>query len=280
MKKGNKWIWVLIPVMLSAGCGLANKKNDATTPSVSAGGTGALAVSSAVAGVTFVYGLVSGITSAKPSAGKLNAGVIASVFTPPANYNCESGQINFIGLTGTAVNCVENGGTVTANGTTIVLTPDLLAPTVNCNSNDLPTGLAATINGPVSIGGVDFTFTGLGMVFSNITYDGNCKMVGFDILITGAIGNSSLDVTVNFDAGGVLFNVAINGNQAEVTANGNASVHTPCLDGSFAMNTTQTIIVPDGETCPTSGSVALSGGLSGVVTYPTDCTNPACVLGL
>lgn len=273
----NNWVWVLLPALIMAGCGLADKKkDDAVDPSAS--GTGALAVNSAIAGVTFVNSIVSGITVSKPSAGRLNAGVIATAFTPPPTYNCSGGgTINFSGITGTAVNCIENGGTVTANMTISVL-PGLV--TVVCGTNDLPTSLSAELNGLISIGSVDFTLTSLGMEFSSITYDANCKMASFNVAVTGEMGNSDIDTTVDFGTGSVLFGVIINGNQAEITANGSVTVHTPCHDGSFTMATTQTIIIPEGETCPTSGSVTISGGLSGVVNYPEACTDPACVLGL
>lgn len=282
MKKENKWIWVLIPALIMTGCGLADKAKDkATNPS--AGGTGAVAVSSAIAGVTFVNSIVSGITTAaKPSTGGLNAGIIASAFNLPTTYNCSGGgQINFSGITGTAVNCVENGGTITAN-VTITVVPLTLT---TCNLKDLPASLSATLNGPIKIGSADFTLTSLGMAFSGITYDATCKMASFSAAVTGAIGNSAIPTTVDFGTGGVLFDVTINRsvtpNQAEISIpSGSVTVHTPCLDGSFTMATTSTIIIPDGATCPTSGSVTISGGLSGVVNYPADCTNPFCVLGL
>jgi hypothetical protein len=140
------------------------------------------------------------------------------------------------------------------------------------------------LNGPIQIGSADFTFTNFGMAFSNITYDiATCKLASFDAAVTGQLGNTDLDTTVDFGTGSVLFDVTINSslNQAEISIpSGSVTVHTPCLDGSFTMVSTQDIVIPEGDTCPVSGSVTISGDLSGVVNYPADCTNPACVLGL
>jgi hypothetical protein len=286
MKKENKWIWILVPALIIAGCSLSSvaDKKDPTTPNPSAGGTGSVAVNSGVAGVTFVNSLLSGITTAsKPSAG-LNAGIVASAFTLPPSHNCSGGGVvNFTGLTsGTAVNCIENGGTITAN-TTITIIP-LSLTTCGTPAKDVPAGLLVTLNGPIKIGSADFTLTDFSLAFNSVTYDSACKPASFVVSLTGAIADSAIDTSVDYGSVGVVFNVIINRsvtpNQAEITipASGSVTVHTPCLDGSFTMSTTSDIIIPDGATCPTSGSVTVSGGLNGVVTYPIDCTNPACAV--
>jgi hypothetical protein len=283
MKKNNKWFWIFIPALILAGCGSNNSNNSVSTPE---GGTGAVASNSAVAGVTFVNSLLSGVTTAaKPSAGGLNAGIMASAFTFPTSIPCsDGGSIGFSGfpVTGFSVdNCVQNGVTISSPTTTIKVIPGVLS-LVGCGSKTLPTDFDFTLNGAVKIGAVDFSLTDFELTFTNIIYDDSCKPASFDVTVKGKIVDNGISTTVDYGTTGVTFHVVNNSasSQIEISilSSGTITVQTPCLNGSFTMATTSTIIIPSGATCPTSGSVTISGGLSGVVNYPDDCTTQVCAL--
>lgn len=265
------------------GCGFLKeeaeeKAEDSGDPS--AQGTGAMAAN-AVAGVAdFVSDMLNNLNvpSAKPSK--------TALAFPPSVACSGDGNIavteDGLTFTATATNCVENNGTVVAN---VIVTGTLLG-TVSCPDGGdgpflLPSGLTTSMNGTIEIGGVPFTLENLGMAFTNIEYTPEtCSISAFTDTITGKISTDDpVEVELNFGTGGVILDVQVESNQAVVSMDGSMSVDTPCSDDSFSIVTISPMIFPEGETCPVSGQLSLSDDLSGTVTFPDDCEEPACVFG-
>lgn len=279
--------------LVAAGaCGVKDKAKDAIpTPEPSASGMGVTAASAA-AGVgafmgEFVEQLAAGAVTKSPGSAKLAMGDRVECDNTPDGYVEVDSVDPFMA---TAHNCLGNDGEVFADGTTMSGT---LLGTEDCITSDdttlnLPSGFDVTLSGPINIGGVDFTFTGLGMNITGITYgpssvaSDSCAVTGFHNAMTGVLGSSDpVEVSLDFGTGTVLFDVTVDEfSVATIDMNGMITVSTPCFNGSFDILTVQSMVFPPGSTCPTSGQLSLSGGAVGDVFFPEDCDNPACLLNL
>jgi hypothetical protein len=223
-------------------------------------------------------------TASKPSLGAQKT-LAQGGLLEPTTIQCEEGSIDFdpvgdTGFTATINNCIENDGTIIANGNITGAILDITTCNDDGNILQLPRALNTTTNGTISIDDVEFSMQNLGMLFTNVTYQPSvCSIASFADKVTGKIGTTDpIEATFDFLTGSVTFNVTIDDplDQAIITANGNMSVVTPCFSGSFALNTDpiNPIRIQEGDTCPSSGTVNLTGGLNGTVTYPGACTDP------
>jgi hypothetical protein len=269
------------------GCGLKDDAEDKIggLGDPSAQGTGAAAANATAGVADFMTDLLNNLNNVPA----LKPSKTASAFPEPVVDCSGGGQVTVTGnstFTATAANCVENNGTVVVNATI----NGTVGPTVQCTDDDgdgpfdLATSMTATINGTISIEGIVFDMTNLGMALSGITYDSsnNCSVAGFTDVITGKISTDDpVEVEFNFGTGSLTLGVIVDNfsDSVQVTMDGSMSTDTPCADKSFTLATISPLVYSSGGTCPVSGQLSLTGGLSGTVTFPDDCSDPACVFG-
>jgi hypothetical protein len=279
--------------LVAAGaCGVSSKKDKIPSPQASAKGMGVTAATAAAGVGTFMADFVEQLAAAAAvpkspvSAKALMAGERLDCDNAPDGYVSVDSVVPFMA---TAHNCYGNDYQVFADGTTMSGT---LLGTVDCITTDnttltLPTDFSVTLNGPINIGGVDFTFTGLGMNITGITYgpsqvaSDSCAVTEFHNAMTGVLGSSDpVEVSLDFGTGTVLFDVTVDqSSTATIDMKGAMTLSTPCFNGSFNILTVDSMVFPPGSTCPVSGHLQLTGDAVGDVIFPDDCDSPACVLG-
>jgi hypothetical protein len=260
-------------------CGLTDDDKKKGDPVADA--TGNIAVTTAT---EVALGMVDALVSTSGTIVKPSAGTVTAL-TTLGDKNCGGGgTVDYSETGGTFTaninNCTDENVTIngTAGGT--------VGGEIACGDDMLPTTMAGTFNGDVTVNvGSEtfvFDFIDFGVSTPNISYGPDCDLdgpgAGFTATITGEIkGDTGIDIPglssdfdINFGPGSVVVDVlsiidtnGIKGDgvgrQVSLTVDGTAEINSPCKKGDMTISTVEIIMTSQPSACPFDGVASYSG---------------------
>ena len=275
---------VMVLGILMGGCGLGDDDDDDN--GLPGGG---LESSAPATGTALVVGTV--------EASEVFINTLLSLFEPPAPKPSASGQKAAITpqQLPPVVDC-GSGGDITI---TPVSATEFTAVANNCADEDfvlvdliidgsytgvldpicfLPTDISGTVNGTMTIDGVDTTLTNFGADVTNIVYGPQCDLIdgSFSVDLTGSLENDLVELDFGTSTLSLLV-IDIQDLFTTFSVDGDLTVGTECDSGSVMLTTDIPITVFEDDTCPATGQVTMTGDFgTEVLTFDGSCDLLVC----
>jgi hypothetical protein len=272
---------LLVVAVASVSCQDEIKKRAAGDPVPA--GMGTLAVTATSGAVTGITSFLSdaALASTKPSLKTGSGNVVVGVFPEATSLSCGSGTGTIAGtapgdLTATFTNCQDGPYTITATVAINVPSVRTCQEDIALGNSDheVPVSLTATVaTGTVTVAGQAVTLTNFGVAITNPTYyglpdqstdvGGTCGLLSASVHATGQMSTDTAGETTTIDLGSNSLDIGVEdqGTQVQATINGSLTVNTTCTSDPYSITivTESPLVIPDGDTVPTSGVLIVNG---------------------